>query len=92
MKRELKMKWALALASGRYKQTSGFLEYDGALCCLGVLCKVARIPIDEAREAQMLSRDTLKKLGLTEHRQIELQHMNDHGKSFREIADWIVRH
>jgi hypothetical protein len=41
MKKNVAIKWAKALESGRYKQGFGALkDKDGAYCCLGVLCRV----------------------------------------------------
>lgn len=34
---EVKTEWLKALKSGKYIQTSSFLEHKGANCCLGVL-------------------------------------------------------
>lgn len=33
-------KWVAALESGEFKQTTLFLQYGGAYCCLGVACRV----------------------------------------------------
>lgn len=33
--------WLDALRSGEYEQGKGYLNKDGKLCCLGVLCEVA---------------------------------------------------
>jgi hypothetical protein len=41
MKKNVAIKWAKALESGRYKQGKGRLKtQDGRYCCLGVLCRV----------------------------------------------------
>ena len=46
MKAELKTKWLEALRSGEYKQCQGSLtDNGGGYCCLGVLAKVAGLPI-----------------------------------------------
>jgi hypothetical protein len=37
-------KLADALESGKYKQTTEYLSKDGAYCCLGVACKINKIP------------------------------------------------
>lgn len=34
-------KWIDALRSGRFEQTTGYLNNDGRFCCLGVACEVA---------------------------------------------------
>lgn len=102
---EFKEKWLSALRSGEYKQGKGKLfAEDNTYCCLGVaahLCGVpnykllnmayvdnnqfieTRIPPPEGypREITMTSTgsEIAKKLAV----------MNDDGKSFIEIADWI---
>lgn len=40
MKRSIARKWAAALESGDYKQTTGQLRKNGSFCCLGVLCNL----------------------------------------------------
>jgi hypothetical protein len=44
MKRSLLNKWIIALESGKYPQGRDELKSDEGLCCMGVLCKVARLP------------------------------------------------
>ena len=48
MDKELKEKWVKALRSGAWKQARGRLRDGDAYCCLGVLCKVAGIPISDS--------------------------------------------
>ena len=49
MNAEYKDKWLKALRSGRYTQTKERLQngrgVDAANCCLGVLCRVARLKL-----------------------------------------------
>jgi hypothetical protein len=46
MDAKLKADWVKALRSGEYRQARGALQdKTGALCCLGVLCKVAGLEI-----------------------------------------------
>lgn len=46
MDAKLKAKWVRALRSGKYRQARKILRAeDGSLCCLGVLCKVAKLRI-----------------------------------------------
>lgn len=46
MDAKLKAGWVKALRSGEYRQAQGLLmDKTGALCCLGVLCKVAGLEI-----------------------------------------------
>jgi hypothetical protein len=42
MKKEYAMRWAAALESGRYQQTSGALSDRGCFCALGVLCDIVK--------------------------------------------------
>jgi hypothetical protein len=43
----IKEKWIMALRSGEHKQTKNMLlDYDGAQCCLGVLCDVVAEDMD----------------------------------------------
>jgi hypothetical protein len=41
MNPEIKALWLAALRSGEYEQAKGYLNLDGAFCCLGVLCDLA---------------------------------------------------
>lgn len=41
MKKEIKKRWLEALRSGKYEQGKAYLNKDGKLCCLGVLCELA---------------------------------------------------
>lgn len=107
MKAELRTQWLAKLRSGEIPQGVGALEKDGKCCCLGVLCLVAKVPrtehvfmFDDALGSPAYSNSTV--YGRL-HAEIEghgsgckrigtLMHMNDNGKSFAEIADWIETH
>jgi hypothetical protein len=41
MNADIKAQWTAALRSGEYVQGHGYLNADGKLCCLGVLCELA---------------------------------------------------
>jgi hypothetical protein len=41
MNKEIANKWAAALRSGKYEQTTQTLQDGEGFCCLGVLCKLA---------------------------------------------------
>ena len=82
MDKELKEKWVAALRSGDYGQTTGCLVDGRGHCCLGVLCEVAGFGLHFWTE--LLSRG-----GPPARTQRELALMNDNGKSFEQIADWI---
>lgn len=92
-------KWIEALRSGRYKQRPGSLFYKDRYCCLGVLCAVNNVTLEECADDDLFAQSKsdfvngeayvyLRNLlnPLTVH---QLVKMNDSGKSFTEIADWI---
>lgn len=98
---EDKAKFVEALRSEKYQQGSGYLLKDGRYCCLGVACEVfypAGKFIDNNeyqiegnvfgaygwghfRTPNLLDLDS----GITKM----LAQLNDDGKTFAEIADWI---
>ena len=41
MNPQIKAQWVADLRSGQYEQGNGYLNADGKLCCLGVLCEQA---------------------------------------------------
>lgn len=87
----LKTKWLKALRGGRYKQGAGYLESSGGSnCCLGVLCRVARMPI--GNKQMMLTSSQLKKLGLTYGQANTLARKNDTVKSGNHENDYAVTH
>jgi hypothetical protein len=85
MDAQLKEKWVEALRSGEHQQCTGFFQSGMKFCALGILCKVAGVPVliengsgnwpfvDEALPV----------------RPEVLASMNDEGKTFSEIADYI---
>lgn len=91
-------RWVKALRSGRYKQVSGFLSDSSSPqernCCLGVACRVARVPRSTWEEHGYLHVDPTteelrKKLGITRNMEKTLVRKNDNGVSFPKIADFI---
>lgn len=90
MDKELKAKWVAALRSGEYEQGVGSLynKTRDAYCCLGVLHRVADVPDDQWVDC---SYGLSTKLLAMERRGLdyELAKMNDNGKTFSEIADYI---
>lgn len=42
MKREIALRWAKALRSGKYRQTRARLKNEEGFCCLGVLCSISK--------------------------------------------------
>jgi hypothetical protein len=95
MDAQLKAKWIEALRSGEYVQATGLFEncpdangYDPkaphGFCCLGVLCKTAGEPVLLAEGSNWkFVRDQIGNPTDT------LVSLNDGGKSFSEIAEWI---
>jgi hypothetical protein len=86
---EQKANWLAGLRSGQYPQGQDVLgtpEYG--LCCLGVFCVVNNIPF-EPHETGCAEgpRRLFDALGYDARG--KLANMNDGGKSFAEIADWI---
>ena len=98
--------WVAALRSGKYKQQQGTLKGEEGYCCLGVFCsingkepEVASFLYDE--EGEQMINDLYEGDGeLYEfcRRNIDnsfiydsATEMNDEGKSFERIADYIER-
>jgi hypothetical protein len=94
MDAQLKAKWVEALRSGKYPQTTNYLKDDDGYCCLGVLCDVQGADFDAIKEefgSLSLSHNPQKYLGQLGGGCTTLAQMNDNGKSFSEIADYIER-
>jgi hypothetical protein len=90
MNPELKAKWLEDLRSGKFPQAR--LRLRGALgyCCLGVLREIiSPRSLAMADNAELLCADHLDRAGFSHPVQSALSKMNDEGKSFSEIADWI---
>lgn len=104
MKQEVKDKWIEALRSGEYEQGIGRLRSsENKFCCLGVLCEVqgveSHLNHDEESYRYFGNKNGFQSL-LPSSVAIDdwklpyedtsiLMGMNDNGKSFNEIADWI---
>lgn len=101
MKAEIKQQWLEALRSGRYKQGQNRLRSkEDEFCCLGVLCDVVDPKAWERKgsdDAGYFSHGFQSyfpshignQIGLPDRETSEPMSMNDNGKSFAEIADWI---
>lgn len=88
MKAKLKAKWVEALRSGKYEQGKYYLSDGGKFCCLGVLCDVRGLRPERNSDLYAYPlRDVL-----SFHDCEVLAGMNDRGKSFAEIADYIEQH
>lgn len=106
MDKKIKAKWLKALRSGEYKRGKEFLYQvcgdEHRFCCLGVLAHIAS-PVPWRRapghsgvymfngKAGLLPVSFRNKIGLDEKAQDKLIGMNDGGKSFKTIANWIEK-
>ncbi len=89
-----KDEWVKKLRSGEYEQGMGFLFRHGKFCCLGVLADSEGILGNEDVEGHRTVDQNLAflpaKYGLLSwDNQRDLSKMNDNGKSFDELADYI---
>ena len=98
MKKSIKSKWVKALRSGKYSQAQESLTQGGSYCCLGVLGKVCGLSNKQLRDMSrhgdrgiLLSINMEKKTGVNYVAQQQLSSMNDSGKTFLEIADYIEK-
>lgn len=99
MNPELKAKWVEALRSGKYKQAKGQLcDKNGAMCCLGVLREIMEPGSKESlnNDNMILSARMAILAGLQttgrNHPQGTLGELNDSGRTFHEISDYIERY
>lgn len=84
--------WVEALRSGEYKQGKGHLHSKGGYCCLGVFAKAVLGYKDSylSREKEGPVGVYTKLEGLLGSRlRATLTDMNDKGKGFNKIADFI---
>lgn len=101
MDAKLKADWVKALRSGDFKQGQRALRRGETFCCLGVLCDVMGAEwgggddvdlnprINGELQAYYLAPVALETTGMTFAQQERLYDMNDEGKPFSEIADYI---
>lgn len=91
MNQQQKDAWLAALRSGRYRQGRGQLRKNGRYCCLGVAAEVCGISSCTADFIKQCVQSTLfgDFVFLPGEIQQQLSCMNDQGKSFAEIADYI---
>lgn len=93
---DFKKRWVAALRSGEYKQGKSNLYIDGKYCCLGVACIVAGMTHDTIDGDSLINNDIKFSIvpivlhdSLGDNIGLRLAIMNDNGKSFSEIADYI---
>lgn len=85
MNKKDKQKWVKALRSGKYKQGKYKLhnKSDDTFCCLGVAVNL-KLCGKTTKPEEFISRNFLN-----DKSQQILSAMNDSGKSFKTIADYI---
>lgn len=93
-------KWIADLRSRKWKQGIGALRSFDTHCCLGVACEVLGLPKSEDCGFNIgdgdyingtLPPSILNKIGLSAEEQGDLVEMNDHGKKFYQIANYIEK-
>jgi hypothetical protein len=100
MDKDIKDRWVRALRSGVYEQGEAVLYSveKHLFCCLGVLCVVAGAEPEQIAGESFHDPDWLEAVGADRAEQIKptseshfwrLAHMNDEGKSFAVLADYI---
>ena len=93
LNKEYKRRWIYALRSGEYKQTKLSLCDSVGYCCLGVLCMLNALRFEKSLSIGLFYNDELYDLKNSTYLRGEdinvLANMNDCGKTFDEIADYI---
>lgn len=106
MRKDIADQWIAALRSGKYQQGHGALRSGDKFCCLGVLCDILGTPITRVAPSGVynyeghnnyLPPQARNQAGMqTDNGRIPrkdaLANLNDDGKSFAEIADFIEQH
>lgn len=104
MKKEVMKKWVKALRSGKYKQGRSLMynEYENTYCCLGVLCAINGIELDEGQsviksqhisklDISTVSGELPKTYKVGGYKKYQLSALNDSGLSFKQIANIIEK-
>lgn len=97
---EFKAKWVAALRSGEYKQGVCFLRNArNEFCCLGIAVELMGLNWqsnlgdcyghENSDLLGTLTASERESIGLNDDAHMALFRMNDNGRSFSEIADWI---
>jgi hypothetical protein len=101
MREDVKKVWVEALRSGRYQQGTGVLRNEqNEFCCLGVLCDLGEKKAwhrphgedwgyEDPYCQHMPPGSVYEGAFLTSAEGGTVAEMNDSGKTFAEIADWI---
>lgn len=98
MKASVKARWIEALRSGKYQQAAHTLRKPDSneFCCLGVLCEIegmdwAKDSSGFYKASQSVTPTPVRQANLSAQQAHRLADMNDAGRSFEEIADYIER-
>jgi hypothetical protein len=101
MNKEIAKQWVEALRSGKYEQGKHQLRsLDNKFCCLGVLCDIMGAKWKEFNDVyaseynnscneQYLPESLRSILGLERSSELTLSGLNDMGKGFSFIADFL---
>lgn len=93
MNRDRVTRWTAALRSGKYRQGENQLRVGDRFCCLGVACDLEDPDEWDGNvyrdSVTFLPEDVRDEYGFSEGEESFLTLMNDSGKSFAEIADWL---
>lgn len=100
--KEFAERWVKALRSGKYQQATGSLKTKSGYCCLGVACKIKGARIADLKDHEWIERkgcidpivlEKIPDLLKGDSRENEfvkiVADMNDRGKTFTVIADYI---
>ena len=94
--------WIESLFSGEYEQGKGFLCLNNKYCCWGVGCEVTQTPYK--KDKHVWNNEFFRKVGLKKNGNIspnlettngsyyELWEANDSGVTFKEIAEYLIKH
>lgn len=101
---KFKAKWLKALRGGEYEQCKGALYDNGKFCCIGVECHLHGVSKTDLgfRKTMGGTKDVFDRVpkymdvikqaeNPSNSAQQFLIEMNDSGKSFKQIANWIER-
>jgi hypothetical protein len=93
---KFKARWVKALRSGEFKQARERLASPSGYCCLGVACQIEGIDFDPDEIWPPSTFSSIHNLerkppnsGTFLTARSFLAHLNDSGKPFSEIADYI---
>lgn len=94
--KEFATKWVEALRSRKYRQGNGQLKVNDKYCCLGVACELAGATHKQTQGygyipsgSRINIPNEIKGFASANNLVSMLTNMNDGGRDFNQIADWI---